>query len=276
MYAVLKSKYLNIRKFFMATVYSLASLKGGVSKTTATINLGGAFATMGLAGANKKVLLIDLDPSGNLTANCGINPASLNKNTSYEVVVGTKAIKDCIIKLEHFDLIPANADLANAPADFLTMYNKSGKQGEKILSQQIWDIGNDYDVIIQDNQPSWNKLLFSSLISSDMVLVPVQPAFFSVVGLGEMIKTIKDVKENFDHDVDYRVFLSMYDERRVLDMESLEIIKKEAGNRLLKTKIRNNISVSEASGNCQNIFQYAPQSIGAEDYLSLAKEIVGI
>ena len=260
----------------MTIVYSVASRKGGVGKSSSSINLSSAFATMGLAGQNKRVLLIDLDPSGNATANCGINPETLSDKTTYQVVIGQQDIKDCIVHRDTFDLLPANSDLAASMTDFLIMYNQNGKQGEKILDKQIKSLGDEYDIIIEDNQPSWNKLLFASLISADMVLMPIEPAFFSVISLKEMIETINDVQENFDKILDYRIFLSKYSEQRVIDRESLNLVKEQVGEKLLQTKIRNNVSISEASGHFQSIFEYAPNSNGAHDYLSLAKEIISI
>jgi chromosome partitioning protein len=259
----------------MAIVYSLASLKGGVSKTLSSINLAAAFSTMGLAGQNKRVLVIDLDMSGNLTASCGVNALGMDQ-TAYQVVIGKERINDCIIHLDKFDLLPANADLAGAINDFMIMYMQGGKRGEEILSKQIWDIGGDYDMIIIDNQPSFNKLLVASIIASDRLLIPVQPAYYSVLGLQQLIKILGEIKENFNKEVDYRVFISMFDERRVLDRESLALIKSGVGERLLNSKVRNSIALSEATGNKKDIFDYAPSSSGAVDYLELAKEVLSL
>ena len=261
----------------MAKVISVASLKGGTSKTVTTVNVAAALSTMGLAGQNKRVLAVDLDSSYNLTSNLGVNPQEYEGKTSYEVCIGKEKIKDCIVNLDNFDLLPSSTNLSAVLSDYLIMYNATGEQGEKILSQQIWDIGGDYDYIIEDNQPSFNKLLLSSIISADLVLIPVQPAYFSIVGLKEMLDTISNVEKYFGHKADYRIFFSMFNPQRVLDREMVGVVEENVGkDKLLETKVRNNIKLSEATGNQQTIFQYDPNSNGAEDYLNLAKEILSI
>ena len=138
----------------MTIVYSVASRKGGVGKSSSSINLSSAFATMGLAGQNKRVLLIDLDPSGNATANCGINPETLSDKTTYQVVIGQQDIKDCIVHRDTFDLLPANSDLAASMTDFLIMYNQNGKQGEKILNKLISLFSSEDDSNSNSNKVS--------------------------------------------------------------------------------------------------------------------------
>ncbi|MCB0530765.1 MAG: ParA family protein [Lewinellaceae bacterium] len=245
----------------MGIVVSLLNHKGGVGKTTSAINIGA-----GLVALGKKVLLIDLDPQANLTISLGI---PRQKFSIYEAMRGEAELLPYTHK-PNLDVITSSLDLSGAEMELI---NEAGR--EFILRELIGQVEEDYDFILIDCPPSLGLLTLNALTSSRFVLIPLQTEFLAVQGLAKIKQVIDKVKFRLNKQVDMiGVIATMYDSRRVLNRDVVEIIHKYFGEKVFNTYVRDNIALAEAPAQRKDIFDYNPKSPGAEDYLNLSREFL--
>ena len=240
--------------------------KGGVGKTTTSINLSASLAAKG-----KKVLVIDTDPQGNTTSGFGIEKNEL-ENTICELILGECSIRDCIISniIKNVSVVPSNVNLAAAEIELIGVDKK-----EYILKNEVDYVKDDYDFIIIDCPPSLNMLTINSMTTADSVLVPIQCEYYALEGLSQLIHTINLVKERLNPDlrIDGVVF-TMYDSRTNLSMQVVENVKQNLNQKVYNTLIPRNIRLAEAPSYGMPINMYDPKSAGAEAYMQLAEEVI--
>ncbi len=250
-------------------VISLVNQKGGVGKTTTTKNLGA-----GLVREGKRVLLIDLDPQANLTYSLGIRPENdESMRTMYEVLKGTAQLKDIILPHANgLKLAPAHINLS---ASELELTSQAGR--ELILKEALRPVLHDYDYILIDCAPSLGILTLNALVASREVLIPLQTEFLAMQGMSKLLETLSLVKQRLNHDIEVTGIIgTMYDGRKNLSGEIVASVRTHFGDKLFKTLIRSNVSLAEAPSYGQDIFTYKADSIGAEDYKALAKEVIAM
>lgn len=236
--------------------------KGGVGKTTSTINTGACLANMGY-----KVLLVDLDPQKNLTTSTGVK-VEAGQHTIYNVIKEHDP-KRAIIKLDNYDILPASEALSRADVELSTIAGS-----EFILKEALENL--DYDFIIIDTSPALNKLSIMAMTASNYILIPVQAQFLAMGGFNQLIETIAIVKKRLNPNINLLgAFLTMYDSRKNLDLTIFKKMEKIFPDGVFKTTIPNNVSLAEAPAFGKNIFQYKPQSTGATAYNDLTGEIIG-
>jgi chromosome partitioning protein len=245
----------------MGIVISLLNHKGGVGKTTSAINIGAGMVELG-----KKVLLIDLDPQANLTISLGI---PRQRTTIYEALRGECELTPYTHK-PNLDVITSSLDLSGAE---LELINEAGR--EFILRELLAQVADDYDFVIIDCPPSLGLLTLNALTSSRYVVIPLQTEFLAVQGLTKIKQVIDKVRFRLNKQLDIAgVAATMFDNRRVLNREVVEIIQKHFGEKVFKTYIRENVALAEAPAQRKDIFEYSPKSSGAIDYLELCAEII--
>lgn len=250
----------------MGKIIAIANQKGGVGKTTTSINLSACFAEKG-----KKVLVIDTDPQGNTTSGFGIDKNNLD-NTIYELILGECSIGDCIIKnvLKNVSVLPANVNLAAAEIELIGVDKK-----EYILKKEVDYVKEEYDFIIIDCPPSLNMLTINAMTTADSVLVPIQCEYYALEGLSQLIHTINLVKERLNPDLDMEgVVFTMYDSRTNLSMQVVENVKNNLKQKIYGTLIPRNVKLAEAPSHGMPINIYDPKSAGAEAYMRLAEEVI--
>ena len=245
----------------MGIIISLLNHKGGVGKTTSTINIGAALVELG-----KRVLLLDLDPQANLTLSLGI---PRQKITIYESLRGEGDLTPFNVK-PNLDVITSSLDLSGAEMELI---NEAGR--EYILRELLAAISDSYDYILIDCPPSLGFLTLNALTSSQYVVIPLQTQFLALQGLAKIKQVIDKVQFRLNKELSIGgVVATMYDQRRVLNRDVVDTIHKYFGDQVFKTYIRDNVALAEAPAQRKDIFAYNPKSAGAEDYLSLAKEIL--
>ena len=242
-------------------IVSIVNQKGGTGKTTTTINLGSALSKMG-----KKVLLVDLDPQGNLSYSLGVTEPEFSMVDVFE---GEKRLKDIIIKLENGVCIAAgHNDMADID---ISLVNQNDR--ESLLKNYLNDMRGSYDYILIDAPPSLSLLTINALNASDEVLIPLQLEVLTLQGLSQIISTIRKIKLNFNPELTIKgIVFVMYDKRRKLSDEVYTYIRNNVEERIFKTLIRSNVKIAEAPSFGKSVIDYDPASHGATDYMDFAKE----
>ena len=251
----------------MGKVISVANQKGGVGKTTTTVNLGTILAKKG-----KKVLLIDADPQGNATSGLGVEKEV--EFSTYDILVNETEIKDAIQDtiIKNLKVCPSNINLAGAEVELVSMMSREQRLKEKL------DIVKDkFDYILIDCPPSLGLITLNSFTASDSVLIPVQCEYYALEGLGQLLNTINLVKKHLNKEIKIEgALLTMYDMRTNLSNQVVKEVKKYFGDKVYKTVIPRNVRLSEAPSYGMPITEYDPRSKGAKSYIKFAKEFLKV
>jgi len=253
-------------KKLMGKLIAIANQKGGVGKTTTTVNLAAC-----LGALDKKILLIDADPQANASSGLGIDVDSVELGT-YQLLEHNCTAKEAIQKTSatNVDIIPAHIDLVAIEIELVNMEKR-----EYMLKQAIEPIKSEYDYILIDCAPSLGLLTLNALTAADSVLIPIQCEYFALEGLGKLLNTIKSVQKIHNPDLDIEgLLLTMYDSRLRLSNQVVEEVQNHFSNMVFKTIIQRNVRLSEAPSYGESIINYDVNSKGATNYLSLAKEII--
>ena len=250
----------------MGKTIAIANQKGGVGKTTTSINLSASLAAKG-----KKVLVIDTDPQGNTTSGFGVEKNDLD-NTVYELMLSECSIKECILNdvIDGVSIIPSNVNLAAAEIELIGVDRK-----EYILKREVEWIKDSFDYIIIDCPPSLSMLTINAMTTADTVLVPIQCEYYALEGLSQLIHTINLVIERLNPALDIEgVVFTMYDSSTNLSMQVVENVKSNLSQKVFQTLIPRNIRLAEAPSYGMPINAYDPKSAGAEAYMQLAEEVI--
>ncbi|WP_036153452.1 ParA family protein [Maribacter forsetii] len=250
----------------MGKIIAIANQKGGVGKTTTTVNLAASLGVL-----EKKVLLIDADPQANATSGLGIDVDGVELGT-YQLLEHTKTAKEAIIPTTspNVDLIPAHIDLV---AIEIELVDKDER--EYMMKKAILDLKNDYDYILIDCAPSLGLLTLNALTAADSVIIPIQCEYFALEGLGKLLNTIKSVQKLHNAELDIEgMLLTMYDSRLRLSNQVVDEVRKHFGDMVFETVIQRNVRLSEAPSYGESIIKYDAASKGATNYLNMANEIV--
>ena len=251
----------------MGKVIAIANQKGGVGKTTTAINLAASLAVL-----EKKVLIIDADPQANTTSGLNFSPDNDQKRTLYEVMIGTIDIRDALIQTELHDLqmIPSHINLVGAEIEMIETPDR-----ESILKQRLAPIRDDYDFIIIDCSPSLGLITINSLAAADSVMIPVQPEFFALEGLGKLLQTIRLVQNQVNTELTIEGFVvTMFDGRTKIHAQVVNELREHFKEMVFNTIIQRSIRLSEAPSHGKPIILYDVLSNGTSNYMNLAKEVL--
>ncbi|MBO7118396.1 MAG: ParA family protein [Bacteroidales bacterium] len=251
----------------MGKIIAIANQKGGVGKTTTAINLAASLAVL-----EKKVLIIDADPQANTTSGLNFSPSDSNRRTLYEILIGRIKASDALVQTEianlhlipsHINLVGAEIELVKAPAR------------ESILKEALQDIRDNYDFIIIDCSPSLGLITVNSLAAANSVIIPVQPEYFALEGLGKLLQTIRLVQNRINPELTIEGFVvTMFDGRTKAHAQVVAELKEHFQDMVFDTIIQRNIRLSEAPSHGVPIILYDVMCNGASNYLSLAKELL--
>jgi len=246
-----------------ARVIAFANQKGGVAKTTTTLNLAAAFAETG-----HRVLCVDMDPQGNLTMSQGIDPDTLELSM-YDVLVHDLPIRE-VVRRREIDVACASIDLAGAE---MMMSTKIGR--ERSLEKALRPVREEYDFICIDTPPSLGLLTINALTAADKVIVPVQCEYLSMRGLIQLTNTLSMIRENLNPDVDIEGILpTLVDSRTIHAKEAIEILEENFGDRVFASRIRKTVRFAEAPVKGMSVLKYDPKGVAADAYRQLAKEVL--
>ena len=250
----------------MGKIIAIANQKGGVGKTTTTVNLAASLGVL-----EKKVLLIDADPQANATSGLGVDVDSVELGT-YQLLEHTKTAKETIVKTSspNVDLIPSHIDLV---AIEIELVDKDER--EYMMKKAISELKNEYDYILIDCAPSLGLLTLNALTAADSVIIPIQCEYFALEGLGKLLNTIKSIQKIHNADLDIEgMLLTMYDSRLRLSNQVVEEVRKHFADMVFDTIIQRNVRLSEAPSYGESIIKYDASSKGAANYLNMAHEVV--
>ena len=254
-------------KTYMGKVIAIANQKGGVGKTTTAINLAASLAVL-----EKKVLIIDADPQANTTSGLNFSPDNDQKRTLYEVMIGAIDIRDTLIQTEiaNLHMIPSHINLVGAEIEMLSEENR-----ESIMKKALAPLKDEYDYIVIDCSPSLGTITVNSLTAADSIIIPVQPEFFALEGLGKLLQTIRLVQAGPNPDLTIEGFLvTMFDGRTKVHNQVLGELREHFGAMVFDTIIQRNIRLSEAPSHGKPIILYDVICNGTTNYLNLAKEVL--
>ena len=250
----------------MGKIIAIANQKGGVGKTTTSVNLAASLGVL-----EKKVLLIDADPQANASSGLGVDIESVECG-SYQLIEHSASAEECIIKTSapNVDIIPAHIDLVAIEIELVDK-----EEREYMLKKAITHLKSSYDYIIIDCAPSLGLLTLNALTAADSVIIPIQCEYFALEGLGKLLNTIKSVQRIHNANLDIEgMLLTMYDSRLRLSNQVVEEVQKHFTDMVFQTIIQRNVRLSEAPSYGESIINYDVSSKGAANYLSLAKEII--
>lgn len=250
----------------MGKVISVANQKGGVGKTTTSINLAAS-----LAATEHPTLLIDIDPQANCTSGIGIEHRAPG-NSTYEVLIGDLSIADAVRSSEmpYLDVVPSHINLVGAEIEMVHVAER-----EQILKNAISRIRREYDFVVIDCPPSLGLLTVNALTASDSVLIPVQSEYFALEGLGQLLNTLKIVRQRLNPDLEIEgVLLTMFDTRLRLSNQVADEVRRYFGEKVFKTIVQRNVRLSEAPSFGKPVLLYDATCIGARNYIALAREII--
>ena len=255
----------------MGKIISLVNQKGGVGKTTTSINLSASLALLG-----KKVLLIDLDPQGNATTGVGINKGDISSSV-YDLLIGTKSLDDVLLKTDfkNLDIIPATIQLAGIDIEFIEKsHNDTNFRKAYQLKEKIENLKNKYNYIIIDCPPSLGMITTNALTASDSVIIPVQCEFFALEGITQLLNTVMLTQKNLNSNLDLEGVLLTMLSKSNLGLDVIEEIRSYFKDRVYDTIIPRLIRLAEAPSHGKPIVAYDPKSKGSEAYINLAKEVI--
>ncbi len=251
----------------MSRLIAIANQKGGVGKTTTAINLGAS-----LAVAEKKTLVIDMDPQGNATSGLGVADRD-QLHTIYDILVDDRELSDAVLPSVHFphlDLIPSNRDLVGAEIELVDVESR-----ETVLRRRLLSAREEYDYILVDCPPSLGLLTLNTLVAADSVLIPIQCEFYALEGLSQLLNTVRLVQRGLNPSLEIEgVLLTMYDRRLNLSKQVAEEAREYFGGRVFETLVPRNVRLAEAPSFGQPIVLYDVLSAGAQSYLALAREVM--
>ncbi|MFX4300878.1 ParA family protein [Alicyclobacillus tolerans] len=249
-------------------IIAVANQKGGVGKTTTAVNLGACLANLG-----RKVLLVDIDPQGNTTSGIGINKADV-RYCVYDVIINDVTMEEAILPsgLENLSILPATIQLAGAEIELVPTISR-----EVRLRRAMNTLRSKFDYMIIDCPPSLGLLTVNALTAADSVLIPIQCEYYALEGLSQLLNTIRLVQKHLNTSLEVEgVVLTMLDARTNLGLQVIEDVKKFFRDKVYHTVIPRNVRLSEAPSHGRPIIHYDPKSRGAESYMDLAKEVIGI
>lgn len=250
----------------MGKVIAVANQKGGVGKTTTSINLAAS-----LAATEHSTLLIDIDPQANCTSGIGIEPQTVSSSI-YEVLIGDVAARDAVrdTEMPFLDMVPSHINLVGAEIEMIDVMER-----ERILDNALTRIRRKYDFVVIDCPPSLGLLTLNSLTAANSVLIPVQAEYFALEGLGQLLNTIKIVRQHLNPDLEIEgVLLTMFDTRLRLSNQVAQEVRRYFGEKVFETIVQRNVRVSEAPSFGKPVLLYDATSTGSKNYMALAREIL--